>query len=110
MSPQCCRIEVLFISKTLQYPSCACVRNIIKIVAFVTGNVKLVSFSLFLDAFPPRPKMPFGHRHVAINIYNVCKGLLGSRGKGVVEAKEDIKHLTKKTALPNGRFYCTSTV
>ena len=39
----------------------------------------LVSFSLFLDAFPPRPKMPFGQRHVAINIYNICKGYFGSR-------------------------------
>ena len=27
-----------------------------------------------------RPKMPFGQRHVAINIYNICKGHLGSRG------------------------------
>ena len=42
--------------------------------------MKLVSFSLFLDASPPRPKMPFGQRHVAINIYNICKGHLGSRG------------------------------
>ena len=53
-----------------------------------------MSFSLFLDA-PLRPKTPFGQWHVAINIYNICKGRLGSRGKGVVEAKEDIKHLTK---------------
>ena len=87
---------MLFISKHLQYPSCACVRNILKFVTFVTGKVKLVSFSLFLDAFPPRPKIIFGQRHVAINIYNICKGRLGSRGwEGVVEAKEDIKPLTK---------------
>ena len=26
--------------------------------------------------------MPFGQRHVAINIYNICKGYLGSRGGG----------------------------
>ena len=38
--------------------------------------------------------MPFGQRHIAINIYNICKGRLGSGGD-VVEAKEDIKHLTK---------------
>ena len=38
------------------------------------GKMKLVSFSLFLDAFPPRLKMPFGQRHVAINIYNICRG------------------------------------
>ena len=37
---------------------------------------------LFLDAFPPRPKMPFGQRHVAINIYNICKGHFGSREGG----------------------------
>ena len=30
---------------------------------------------------------------VAINIYNICKGRLG--GRRVVEAKQDIKHLTK---------------
>ena len=84
-----------FISKTLQYPSCTCVLNILKIVTFVTGKVKLVPFCLFLDAFLPRPKMPFGQRHVAFNIYNMCKGRLGSRGKGVVEAKEDINRLTK---------------
>ena len=101
---------MLFISKTLQYPSCACVRNILKSVTFVTVKVKQVSFSLFLDAPPPRPKMPFGQWHVARNIYNICKGRLGSRGEGVVEAKEDIKHLTKKTTLPNGRFCCTSAV
>ena len=37
-------------------------------------------FQFILDAFPPRPNMPFGQRHVAINIYNICKGHLGSRG------------------------------
>ena len=31
---------------------------------------------------PPRLKMPFGQRHVAINIYNICKGHLRSRGGG----------------------------
>ena len=51
-------------------------------MTFVIGKMKLVSFSLFLDALPPRPKMPFGQRHVAINIYNICKGHLGSRGGG----------------------------
>ena len=42
--------------------------------------------------------MPFGQLNVAIQIYNICKGRLGSRGgggKGVVLAKEDIKYLTK---------------
>ena len=41
-------------------------------MTFVIGKMKLVSFSLFLDAFPPRPKMPY----VAINIYNICTGFL----------------------------------
>ena len=31
---------------------------------------------------PPRPKMPFGQRHVAIYIYNICKGHFGSGGGG----------------------------
>ena len=40
--------------------------------------------------------MPFGQLNVAIQIHNICKGRLGSRGgKGVVQAKEDIKYLTK---------------
>ena len=57
-----------FVSKTLQYSFCPCVRNIHKIVMFVIEKMKLVSFSLFLDAFtpppPPRPKMPFGQLNV----------------------------------------------
>ena len=71
-----------FVSKTLQYSFCACVQNILKIVMFVIEKMKLVSFSLFLDAFPPRPKLPFGQLNVIIEIYNMCKGCLGSRGGG----------------------------
>ena len=82
---------MLFISKTLPYSSCACIRNTPKIVTFVIGKVKLVSFSLFLDAFPPRPKMPFGQRHVAINIYNICKGHFGSRGGGGETSKNKLE-------------------
>ena len=80
------RIGVLFIFQTLPYFFCACVPNTPKSVTFVIGKMKLVSFSLFLDASPPppppRPKMPFGQRHLAINIYNICKGHFGSRGGG----------------------------
>ena len=47
------RIGVLFISKTLPYSFCACIQNTPKIVTFVIGKMKLVSFSLFLDASPP---------------------------------------------------------
>ena len=53
-----------FVSKTLQYSFCACVRNILKSVMFVIEKMKLVSFSLFLDAFPPRPKTLFGQLNV----------------------------------------------
>ena len=71
-----------FLFETLRYSFCACVRNILKIVTFAIEKMKLASFSLFLDAFPPRPKMPFGQLNVAIQIYNICKGRLGSRGGG----------------------------
>ena len=71
-----------FIAKKMRYSFCACVRNILKIVTFVIENMKLASFSLFLDDSPPRPKMPFGQLNVAIQIYNICKGRLGSRGGG----------------------------
>ena len=71
---------MFFISQTLPYFYCACVRNSPKIVTFVIGKMKLVSFSLFLDAFPPRLKMPLGQQHVAINIYSICKGHFGSKG------------------------------
>ena len=54
----------------------------LKIVTLVIEKIKLASFSLFLDAFPPRPKMPFGQLNGAIQIYNICKGRLGSRGGG----------------------------
>ena len=56
-----------FVSKTLQYSLYACVRNILKTVMFVIEKMKLVSFSLFVDAPPPpRPKMPFGQLNVII--------------------------------------------
>ena len=47
------RIELLLFSQTLLYSFCACVRNTPKIVTFVIGKIKIVSFSLFLDALPP---------------------------------------------------------
>ena len=70
-----------FIFETLRYSFCACVRNILKIVTFAIEKMKLASFSLFLDAFPPRAKMPFGQLNVAIQIYNMCKERFGSRGE-----------------------------
>ena len=53
-------------------------------MTFVIEKMKLASFSLVLDAFPTGPKMPFGQLNVAIQIYNICKGRLGSRGGGGV--------------------------
>ena len=79
-----------FISSDSQYSFYACVRNILKIVTFDIEKMKLASFSLFLDAFPPpRLKMPFGQLNVAKQIYNICKGRLGSRGgKGLYKQKK----------------------
>ena len=74
------RMGVLFISKTLSYSFCACVRNTPNIVSFVIRKMKLVSFSLFLDAFPPRPKMHFTY---VVNVYSdmsLSKRYLRSRG------------------------------
>ena len=83
---------MLFISQTLPYSFCACVRNAPKIVTFVIGKMKMVSFSLF-RCFPPRPKMPFGQRHVAININNICKGHFGSRGEASKSKLKDINFI-----------------
>ena len=47
-----------FVSKTLQYSLYACVRNILKIVMSVIEKMKMVSFSLFVDASPPPPLDP----------------------------------------------------
>ena len=88
------RILVLFISETLTYSFCACVRNTPKIVEFVIGKIKLVSFTLFLDASPPppRPKMPFTY---VVNVYSdmsLSKGHLGSSGGGGGASKNKLKY------------------
>ena len=76
-------------------------------MTLVIEKMKLAPFSLFLDASPPpRPKMPFGQLNVDIQIYNICKGRLGSRGERGCISEEDIKYPT----LQDGRFYCTPTV
>ena len=78
------RIGALFISKTLPYSFCACVRNTSKTVTFVIGKMKFVSFSLFLEIPPPpapRPKIPFTY---VVNVYSdmsLSKGHLGSTGE-----------------------------
>ena len=78
---------MLFISKSLRHSSCACVRNILIIVIFVIEKIKLVSFSLFLGAFHPRPKMSFG-QYVATNIFKLFKGRFGSGGEGLYKPKK----------------------
>ena len=93
------RIKVLFISRTLWYQCCECVRNTLTIRMFVIGMMKLVFFSLFLDAFPPRPKVLFGQWYVLSTYTTYIKGVLGLGGKGVVQAKEDINHLWKSRPL-----------
>ena len=83
-----------FLFETLRYYFCARVRNILEILTFAFEKMKLASFSLFLDAFPPRPNMPFEQLNVAIQIYNICKGRLGSRGgggKGLYKRKKTSK-------------------
>ena len=56
-------------------------------MTFVIEKMKLASFSLFLDASPPRPKMPFGQLNVAIQTY--VKGVLGlGGGKGLYKRKK----------------------
>ena len=39
--------------------------------------------------------MPFGKLNGAIQIYNICKGRLGSRGERGCISEEDIEYLTK---------------
>ena len=49
---------------------------------FVIEKMKLMSFSLFLDAFPPRPTMPFGQLNVIVYKYTTrVKGVLGLGGE-----------------------------
>ena len=64
--------------------------------------MKLVSFSLFLDAFPPRPKILFTY---VVNVYSdmsLSNGHLGSRGEASKNKLKDtsfIFHMTNVTIL-----------
>ena len=49
-------------------------------MTFLIEKMKLVSFSLFLDAFPPRPKMPFDMPLYTYTTY--VNGVLGLGGGG----------------------------
>ena len=41
--------------------------------------------------------MPFGQRHVAINIYNICKEHFGSRGKASKNKLKDTSYIFPMT-------------
>ena len=74
---------MLFISKTLPYSFCTCVLNTPRIGKNEIGVFQFV----FLDAFTPRPKMPFTY---AVNVYSdmsLLQGYLGSRGGGASKNK-----------------------
>ena len=62
-------------------------------------TLNFVSFNLILDAFPLRPKIPFGQRNVAICINNICKWRLGPRVNRIVHANNDILKLLCKMSL-----------
>ena len=49
--------------------------------------------------------MPFGQLNVAIQIYNICKGRLGSRGeRGCISERRHQISDNKQTTLQDGRF------
>ena len=69
----------------------------------------MVPFSLFLDASPPpRPKMRFGQRHVAINIDNICKEHFGSRGGGEASKIKTERHQFHLSNDKRNKFRCIS--
>ena len=72
---------MLFISQTLPYSFCACVRNTPKFVTFVVGKMKMVSFSLFLDAFPLNTRRPLDNDMSLLRYTTYVKGILGLGGK-----------------------------
>ena len=53
--------------------------------------------------------MPFGQRHVAINIYNICKGHFGSRGGGD-HLKSVLKNLKYIICVHFGKFVKLSII
>ena len=65
---------MLFISKTLPYSSCECVRTTPQIVTFVIGKMKY-------ETGVPRPKMRFTYVVNAYSDMSLSKGHLGSRRK-----------------------------
>ena len=71
---------MLFISKTLWYSFCACVRNILKLMTFVIEKMKLVSFSLFLNASPLNPRCPLNNNMSPYSYTEYVKGVSGLGG------------------------------
>ena len=82
------RIELLCKSKLFGIPSAHAYGLHTKIVTFLIEKIKLVSFSLFLDASPPTPlldpRCPLDN-DMPLNTYTTyVKGVFGLGGKGVV--------------------------
>ena len=76
-----------FVSKTLQYSFCACARNILKIVMFVIEKMKLVSFSLFLDASPLDPRCTLDNLTSLYKYITCVKGVFGLKGRGFISER-----------------------
>ena len=82
---------------------CACIKDLHGNVMYVIRTLNSVFLSsLFLDMLPPRLKMSFGQRNIAIYIHKICKWHLGSRGNRVVDAKED--NIQLKTLTLHGKY------
>ena len=66
-------------------------RNILKLMTFVIEKMKLVSFSLLLNASPLDPRCPLNNNMSLYTYTAYVKGVSGlGGGGGVVQAKEDI--------------------
>ena len=62
--------------------------NYTKIVTFLIEKMKLVSFSLFLDASPLDPKCPLDNDMPLCTYTTYVKGVLGLGGKGLYKQKK----------------------
>ena len=73
-SAELLRIEVLFKSKSVMSSLGACVQKMLSYVTFADWKLKLMSFSLVLDASPPLlTKDAFEQWNIATYIHNICK-------------------------------------
>ena len=75
------RIELLSKSKLFGIPSAHAYGLHTNIVTFLIEKIKLVFFSLFLDAPPPKPRCPLDNG-MPLNTYTAyVKGVLGLGGE-----------------------------